>query len=314
MMGFGSRRPRCAALAAAAVTTALLALGGSASAAVNGERSNFSCASLLVTNTDTCLHVEAYGGRLTIGALTVPIVSVPITLDLAFNSQIEVGPLLGSSGEQTRPYALNEPANGRLVGGAAQNVPGGLLGILSGPISARQSQVTANAEFAGPEIPGAAIDPTGISAFFSTNYFIFEGGQGRPALKLPVRFHLHNPFLGPSCYIGSNADPVVLELITRSTNPPPPNRPLVGRPYKEGGFILKDGANVVEVQEGIGVDNSFSVPAASGCGISQTVLGHATGGLLDGAIDHKVGLPSPAGHNTVILDYNGELATQNYLE
>lgn len=37
-------------------------------------------------------------------------------------------------------------------------------------------------------------------------------------MTLPVKIHLRNPFLGPKCYIGTNANPIVLHP-ENATNP-----------------------------------------------------------------------------------------------
>ena len=49
-----------------------------------------------------------------------------------------------------------------------------------------------------------------------------------PAVRLPIRVHLKNPLLGNSCYIGSESNPIELELTTGTTSPLPPNKPIEG--------------------------------------------------------------------------------------
>jgi PKD repeat protein len=83
--------------------------------------------------------------------------------------------------------------------------------------------------------------------------------------------------LGSSCFIG----PLALNVTTGTTSPPPPNTPISGVPY--------DPANGT----GTLVNNSFSVPGASGCGPL---------GLANGPINDQLGLPSAAGRNTAILE------------
>ncbi len=113
------------------------------------------------------------------------------------------------------------------------------------------------------------------------------------ALSLPVKVHLENPLLGRECYIGSNADPIVLSLTTGTTNPPPPNKPISG---SMGLISEKDEFAFAEIAEHTQVGNSFSAPAATGCGGPLSFL-------IDPLINSKIGLPSPAGYNTII--HNG---------
>jgi len=44
-----------------------------------------------------------------------------------------------------------------------------------------------------------------------------------------LEVRLENPFLGNSCYIGSNAHPVVIEFTSGTTSPPAPNKPINGK-------------------------------------------------------------------------------------
>jgi hypothetical protein len=147
------------------------------------------------------------------------------------------------------------------------NVPGGLLGI---ELPIGLNMVTATAELAGPAssillVPGSA------------------------AVSLPLKLHLTNPLLSSSCYIGSNSSPVHANLVIETTNPPPPNRPITGR-FGTATFTPPD---TLIVTGNIDVDNSFAIPGASGCGGL---------GLIDLAVDLKLGLPSAAGNNTLVVN------------
>ena len=59
----------------------------------------------------------------------------------------------------------------------------------------------------------------------NTTNLIFETGV---ALQLPVKVKLSNVFLGSSCYVGSEANPIILNLTTGTTSPPAPNKPIKG--------------------------------------------------------------------------------------
>ncbi len=101
-------------------------------------------------------------------------------------------------------------------------------------------------------------------------------------VTVPINLHLHSPFLPSTCMIG----PIMQKLTTGTTNPPPPNQPISGLPFA---FFLDPPLswNASGVKA---VDNAFPVPAAQGCGPVANALVNAT-----------LGLPSPAGKNTVEL-------------
>jgi hypothetical protein len=309
MIGFLCKKPRRAALVATTFTavtvTLALVLAAGASASVTGAVSEISCvlsnpifSGLEERDQGYCLHSEVVGGHASVGRTNVPVTSIPDKVDFAFNVFEAEG--LGPRQNQFTPIT---PASGQVVTGPAQTVPGGLLGILGSPVNGQVNTVTANVELAGTTVPNTVVDPSGATMLFSTENYLSEEGV---ALLLPVKIHLHNPFLGPNCYIGSNANPIELKLTDGRTTPPPPNRSIVGNT----GLITftREFSSIVETGSVL-VDNSFSVPKASGCGPAVIVAGHPAGGMLDSAIDQKVGLPSPAGHNTAIFNVNSEEVT-----
>jgi len=148
------------------------------------------------------------------------------------------------------------------------NVPGGLLGI---ELPLWLNMVTATPELAGP-----------------ASSIVIEGFT----IRMPLKLHLSNPLIGSSCYIGSNSHPVNVTLITGTTSPPPPNTPISGHP----GTPTFVPPNVFTFTGGLNVDNSFAIPGASGCGLGL--------GLINGAIDLKLGLPSAAGDNSLSIANN----------
>ena len=111
-------------------------------------------------------------------------------------------------------------------------------------------------------------------------------------MQLPLKMKLNNPFLGSDCYIGSAAEPIVVNLTAGTTNPPAPNKPISGA---TGSLESPDGFLVVVIPRVSLVDNAFAVPRATGCGGSFAAL-------VDPAINAELGLPSPAGRNTAILN------------
>ncbi|WP_329522088.1 hypothetical protein [Spirillospora sp. NBC_01491] len=107
-----------------------------------------------------------------------------------------------------------------------------------------------------------------------------------------LKVKLSGAGLGDQCTIGSDAAPILLNLTTGTTAPPPPNQPISGEPFTIIGSIPN-----AALRKGTQVDNAFALPGATGCG---------TGGQsADAAVNAAVGLPSAAGRNTVIFHEYG---------
>lgn len=134
----------------------------------------------------------------------------------------------------------------------------------------------------------ATVEQAGELSNF-TLFSMFETGV--PFITEPVRIHLQNALLGPRCYIGSEGEPIVLQLerLTPFTTLYLETFEADGTPLTEGeGPMLRLGAGGGNVG-----DQSFAVPGVNGCGPR---------GSLDGVIDEAAGLPSPAGSNSLVLD------------
>jgi len=102
----------------------------------------------------------------------------------------------------------------------------------------------------------------------------------------PVKIKLINPLLGGKCYIGSDDDPIVLHpTIISGTLAFVPDPDPVRFPNTV----------VLEVLDAVATDDTFSVPAATGCGPQ---------GVADDAINSLLGLPSPSGNNHLVLNGN----------
>ena len=152
----------------------------------------------------------------------------------------------------------------------AEQVPGGLLGIEWLP----GNSVLAITELAGS--PSAIrITPTRV--------------------ELPIKVRLVNVLIGMNCHIGNNSRPIRLNLITGTTNPPPPNRPITGNngvPTPIPGGFARIGQ--------VNVDNTFAVPGATECGLGL--------GLINTLVNLRLGLPSAAGNNSIELVADAALA------
>jgi hypothetical protein len=145
---------------------------------------------------------------------------------------------------------------------------------------------------------GVTVTATVESAGTPSDFDLLAGlSVGVPIITLPIKIHLESVpgsavDLGPSCFLGSDVDPIVLHPentdlsnampFAMGFNPdgtPNPNGPLF--------TIVVPGA--------VQGDNTFSVPGASGCGPNGD-------GSLNGAVNAIVGLPSPSGANHLVLD------------
>jgi len=266
-------------LLAAFALLAALALPASASAAVHhptGAFADFGECPLSTPNLFACMYSETTSGFIQTGKKTVPIVH-PVAL--------QGGIQVTESGEEKFIPA----EGGNTLTKVPQPVPGGLLGItapawwpsilrnlFNETINNGFTGVTATMELVGQ----AQVNPRALTSATGT------------AVALPVRIKLGNPFLGNSCYIGSSSNPIRLNLTVGTTSPPPPNKPITG--YPGNGALVTEG--LVALTDQKLVDNSFAVPGANGCG------GILFSWAVDPFVNEIVGIPSPAGTNTAVLE------------
>jgi hypothetical protein len=204
----------------------------------------------------SCVTAVVTGGTFVIGKGTVPVTA---------ESVLSLGIATVGSGEKT----FGTP--GKVFTSGPMQVPGGLLGVPGlERLLPGLTDVTATVELATTELP--QID-------------ILASIYGGEVVALPVRIRLKNALLGGNCYIGSNANPIVLHLAME----------------KAGSFEfvpVGEAGSLIHARGGVVVDNSFAVPAATGCGV---------GGLLNGVVNSRQGLPSPAGKNSAVLDQDAYL-------
>jgi len=107
---------------------------------------------------------------------------------------------------------------------------------------------------------------------------------------------LENSVLGEECYVGSDAEPIIVELTTGTTKPPSGTEPITG---KAGTTTLNPALTIITITGSSLVDNTFTAPGVTGCGGSLSFL-------LDPVVDLQVGLPAAAGASKAVL--NGSLA------
>ena len=115
-----------------------------------------------------------------------------------------------------------------------------------------------------------------------------ESAPGGLTVSVPIKVRLVNLLLGMNCHIGTNRSPVVLNLITGTTSPPPPNRPISGR---IGAVSVHEEGTELRIVGSRNVANEFAIPASSTCGLGL--------GLINAAVNLKLGLPSAAGNNSI---------------
>jgi len=221
-----------------------------------------------------CLYGETLEGEFKLGSKATPIVN-PTILQGGF----------AYIGTETLPiippiYGAEE------LSAVSQPIPGGLTGaseLIGGPASA-------TAELAGtPNVTA-----------------VFLGFGHDTAVELPIKVHLQNELLGPSCYIGSDAEPIVLKLTDGTTKPPAGTEPMTGKIGTNEG---RDKGRLITFIDNTLVDNTFAVPAAKGCGTSALVEP-----IITAAVNAAVGLPSAAGVSHAILTGNQYTAQSIWVE
>ncbi len=214
---------------------------------------------------EICFDMVFTSGEFQVGSIEFPI-SSPITYSGGLPESFEEVDFNAAGGMPPVP----------------QTVPGGIVGLtgltwLTSLLSSAEQELYADIELAGT--PGPPLPST---------------------LSLPVKIHLTNTILGNNCYIGSNANPIVLDLITGTTSPPPPNEPITGTEPT----ISTTPNEVFDFESGTYVENSFAAPEANGCVL--TIEGSPPISI-DSLINSQNGLPAAAGTNRAIFDYDTEL-------
>jgi len=278
-----------------AALAVMLVPASSASATLTGPWVKFSQCPTANLAIDFCIYAETTSGTFTMGSKAVPI-KTPVILK---GGTDVVDPELPLSEQNF--YA---PTDGQVLSKSPQPVPGGLLGVtapnwwpqilkdlFNETINNGFTGVTATMELAGPASsvklnPGNILTASGI------------------ALAMPVKVKLDNPFFGSNCYIGSNSNPIKLNLTAGTTSPPPPNTPISG---SSGEFEGLEEFQIIAQKNNKLVDNSFSAPGANGCG------GFLFSWAVDPLVESVVGVPSAAGKNTAILQGTSYLGSAPYV-
>lgn len=277
-------------LVAALASSMILAGGASpAVAAPQGIFSMFADCPTGAPGVTLCISGQITGGEVSIGELRIPI-DKTITLQSGAIEKVNA----------LNQYYLIPGKDGNSISSTELGVPGGLPSLLQcdearghgffAPVERaacraisrhHAAEVTVTAEPVATASNPATIDVARLLA------------QVETAMTMPIRIHVKNVLLGKSCYIGSATDPIELHLTTGTTSPPLPNQPIKGTIGKVVGGE-EHGYELLGLEGASLVDNSFSVPIAEGCG-------GIFAALVDPIVDRTLGLPSAAGHNTVIM-------------
>jgi hypothetical protein len=285
------QKTRAGRLLIAMAATALTALGiASGASAHEGIWAKFDFCPSTNPTAFKCLNSLTTSGEVVLGKKTVPIVN-PVTVQGGVTESVEVG-------EEFRSHLI-AATNGETLAKVPQPVPGGLLGLVppasSPPLIAALVKAVAENGLTGVNATLELAKPASEAEISESNLAFEEG----VALKLPVKVHLENPFLGANCYVGSSASPLIWNLTTGPSKPPAGTAPIHGT---GGSLEFLEEFQIAEISGSKLVDNGWSAPKSSGCG------GILLEALVNPVIDGQVGLPSAAGKNVAILNADSFLA------
>ncbi|MGC1853260.1 MAG: hypothetical protein WA687_12560 [Solirubrobacterales bacterium] len=221
---------------------------------------------------EVCVRSDVLDGHLQMGSKDVPIEN-PLVITGGVNSELE-GFTANSFGGLSK---------------VKQKVPGGVLGLTG---------LTWLLEFFGSDA---------LTLYATTELAGAPSEFAFSSVTFPIKVHLETPsnVLGSNCYIGSTASPITLHLITGTTSPPGPNKPITG---KESEVAVDPELEIIKLSGGEYVDNSFAAPGASGCVLKLFGFIPIS---LNGFVNSQSGLPSAAGKNETRQEFTLELASQS---
>jgi hypothetical protein len=222
-------------------------------------------------NSGFCIRSVIKGGHFQMGSKDVPITN-PMTLS-------------GGVDKNSGNFIYNSKGGLTPV---KQKVPGGVIGLTG---------LTWLAEFLGSEA---------LTLYAVTELAGTPGNPLEEPFTLPIKVHLINSALGNNCYVGSAANPIKLNLITRTTSPPLPNKPITGVEPEQ---TVDEALTIFHLNNGEFVDNSFAAPGASGCVL--TLFGFIPISI-NGLVNSQSGLPAAAGTNETRQVFDSE-ATLSFL-
>jgi hypothetical protein len=272
-------RTRVGVAALLALALAALGLAAGAQAKLTGNYTKFAQCPYANTEVKKCIYSTTNTGEVVLGSKKVPIEKAVV--------------LQGGYGaiQEDNFSKFYAASNGITLSKAPQNVPGGLLGII--PEASQPALVKALIKFFF-ENSLTGVNSTLELAKPATSIRVSENnlsGENGIALELPVRVHLENPFLGKSCFVGSESSPILWKLTSGLTAPPAPNKAISG---SLGLVEFLEEGRILEAKENKLVDNAWSAPKATGCGGILSFL-------VTPIINTQLG-NTAAGYNTAILN------------
>jgi hypothetical protein len=143
--------------------------------------------------TGYCISVHSTSGSIKLGN----------TQSTTGESEVQFG-IAGLAG--AIQYPIIAPADGAIVS-AAVDVPGGLLGLMCPSDNLTVAAVCALITNNTLNTVSATVQQAGAPSNFDLAARL---AVGVPVLTLPIKVKLDNPLLGSNCYIGSDADPILL--------------------------------------------------------------------------------------------------------
>ena len=282
---FSLRGTLCALVA----LVATLGLATSASAH-SGEFAKFNYCPSTNPEVFKCLYSVTTGGKIILGKKTTPIVN-PVTLQGGYSA---------TNREKKRISKFFAATNGITLSATPQPVPGGLAGLVNcKEIENFFVRVACELVFEnGLTGVNATLELAKPASEIEISEYNLLAEEGL-ALKLPVKIHLENPFLGSSCYVGSSTNPIIWNLTTGTTSPPSPYTPITGT---SGVSEQKENAEIAQLNGNELVENNWAAPSASGCD-------EPFGFIIDPILNSQLGVPNSAGQNTAILKNTIDIAT-----
>jgi hypothetical protein len=224
---------------------ALLAVGAwlSLSAVASAAFPDYTGCDRSTPNFQSCVDIQSVSGVLDIKGFEVPL-----------GESLEIRGALREDGAGGSAFVPATGTNGFFADPV--EVPGGLLGI---------DWIPGNRVLAITELAGSPSDIRLNASTFT--------------IALPVKVRLVNIFIGMNCHIGTNSNPVTLNLVPRAA-----------------GRIIVPTFGEIHVLGQVNGDDSFAVPGASSCGLGL--------GLINSLVNLRLGLPSSSGENSIEVTNN----------
>lgn len=208
----------------------------------------------------SCQLVRITGGFFKMGNKNVPI-----------EKEMTIG---GGTNEFGEEFSYNSKGG---LSKAAQKVPGGVVGLTG---------LTWLLEFFGSEA---------LTLYATTELAGQAGSPFEEPIKLPIKVHLTNPsgLLGNNCYVGSNSNPIQLNLFNGSAGE-----------FKEG-----VPSTVSVFYNLILFDKTFSAPGANGCQLVFFGIPISINGLVNEFSE----LPAASGKNETVQNAELEVVASKFV-